>query len=95
MNTLWGIFEIVFGLLLLVGWGWCMIDWVRGGCRIPSQIHYIALGALIVGGIISGAIMWKGGLSPRVLLTGALLPAVAVYGLWLLCLGPWNDDGGK
>lgn len=92
MITLWRIAEFLFGLLLFAAWIWCMVDWVRGGCRIPRLVHYCALGCLIAGGIISVVLLRMGGFSFGVIFTCALLPTVLVYVLWLWCLGPWASE---
>ncbi|MBI1176146.1 hypothetical protein GC207_01765 [bacterium] len=92
MIILWRIIEALLGILCFIAWVLCMIDWVRGGCRVPRLVHYFAFGCLVAGCIITAVVVHIGGFTIGTVVSCALLPPVLVYVLWLWGGGPWASD---
>lgn len=86
---IWKAIEILLGIVLGIGLIICIADWIRKGCPVPRQVHFLALVFLLAG--IAVGLYYQLALegSFKVTVVWTALPPLWAYVGWLLTFGPW------
>ncbi len=92
---IWKIAEILLGVVLGIGLIVCIADWMRKGCQVPRQVHFLAGIFLFAGSTVGLYYQFALDGSFKVTAMWIAVPPLWAYVGWLLMFGPWVSDEKK
>jgi hypothetical protein len=87
LKIAWRVMEVVLAIVVVATMICSVGAWIRGRCRLPRAVHWLALTALVAGGVVAAVLARADGLSGAALLW-ITLPPIWVYVAFVFLGGP-------
>lgn len=95
LKIVWLVMEGILGIAVVATMICSLVVWIRGRCRVPRAVHWLALSALVTGGGVAVMLARVDGLSGRAALLWITLPPIWAYVAFVFLGGPLIANNGR